>query len=71
MALLDLFKKSAPKTANANTKGIDKTPIGIEEPFKPSKDLMKSDLSKPRHGQIGQKYGYTSIKPYSSSNTKK
>ena len=26
--------------AKANTGGIDKTPIGVEEPFKNSKDLM-------------------------------
>lgn len=68
MSLLDLFKKSTPKTAKANTKGIDKTPIGVEQPFPGTKDLMKSDLSKPRHGQIGQGAGgYDSKKTYSSS----
>jgi hypothetical protein len=67
-SIVDLYKKSTPKAAKANTTGIDKTPIGIEIPSKGSKDLMKSDLSKPRHGALGQGTGgYDSVKNYSST----
>ena len=67
-SIIDLYKKSTPKAAKANTNGIDKTPIGTEDPFKGSKDLMKSDLSKPRHGALGQGTGgYNDTKNYSST----
>lgn len=45
-SILDLYKKNAPKTSIANTKGVDTTPIGVDNPrgeFKPSKDLSKDE----------------------------
>ena len=45
--LVELLLTKKPKDSQANTKGIDKTPIGVEFPFQNSKDLIKTDLSKP------------------------
>jgi hypothetical protein len=68
MALVDLYTKSTPKTAKIDAKGKDKTPIGVEYPFDGSRDLMKSDLSKPRKGALGQGTGgYDNKKVYSTS----
>jgi hypothetical protein len=68
-----IVSKKIPYQGAVDTKGKDKTPIGVEFPFKNSKDLMKSDLSKPRGGELGSNSkvpaqyvgGYTDIKPYS------
>lgn len=66
--IVELLLSKKPKDSQANTKGIDKTPIGVEFPFQNSKDLMKSDLSKPRGGQIGNKTGgYNPSKKYFDS----
>jgi|LauGreDrversion4_2_1035121.scaffolds.fasta_scaffold13550_5 hypothetical protein len=52
--LVDLLNNSAPATSKANTKGVDKTPIDAQkEPFAKSKDLVNSDLTKPRGGEFG------------------
>ncbi len=67
-SIIDTFKKSTPKTAKANTRGVDKTPIGVEFPSAGSKDLMKSDLSKYRNGQLGDRAaGNTPNKKYSDT----
>jgi hypothetical protein len=63
-SLIDLYKQKVPKTGAANTKGIDKTPIGLEEPFEKSKDLVAKNLDKPRKGPFG---GYDTTKKYSDS----
>ena len=42
--IVELLLTKKPKDSQANTKGIDKTPIGIEQPFQNSKDLMKRKL---------------------------
>jgi hypothetical protein len=66
--LVELLLTKKPKDSQANTKGRDKTPIGIEFPFQNSKDLMKSDLSKPRGGQLGARTGgFNPTKPYEAS----
>lgn len=52
--LVDRLNTNPPDTSKANTKGVDKTPIDDQKfPFEKSKDLVKSDLSKPRGGEIG------------------
>jgi hypothetical protein len=67
-SLLDLYTKKVPTTGNANTKGVDKTPIGVEQPFDPSMDLSAKDLTKPRKGALGQGTGgYDTKKIYSTS----
>ena len=64
--ILELLLTKKPKDSQANTKGVDKTPIGTEFPFPNSKDLVKSDLSKPRGGVIGGRTGgYTPSETYS------
>jgi hypothetical protein len=68
--LVDLLEKTKPLSAQANTPGIDKTPIGAEVPFKDSKDLSTNDtaLGKARNGVIGQySGGYDNKKTYSST----
>ena len=55
--ILDMFIKNPPATSKANLKGVDRTPIGADDPsgeFKPSKDLIKNEaaLAKARHGNI-------------------
>ena len=66
--LVELLLTKKPKDSQANTKGKDKTPIGVEFPFQNSKDLMKSDLSKPRGGQLGGTTGgYSPAKTYAAS----
>jgi len=66
--LVELLLTKKPKDSKANTKGVDKTPIGVEFPFQNSKDLMNSDLSKPRGGQIGGTTGgFNSSKKYADS----
>jgi hypothetical protein len=71
--LVEILLSKKPKDSQANTKGIDKTPIGVEFPFQNSKDLMKSDLSKPRGGNLGNKTGgfNPSKKYFDSVNTAK
>jgi hypothetical protein len=67
-SLIDLYKQKVPKTGAANTKGIDKTPIGLEEPFEKSKDLVAKNLDKPRKGPLGAGAGgYDTTKKYSDS----
>jgi len=51
--ILELLLSKKPKDSQANTKGKDKTPIGVEFPFPGSKDLMKGDLKKDRYGALG------------------
>ena len=66
--ILELLLSKKPKTSQINQKGVDKTPIGVEYPFQNSKDLMNSDLSKPRYGQLGAKSGgFSDTKKYSDS----
>ncbi len=55
--ILDIFAKNPPKTGAANTKGVDTTPIGTDNPrgeTKPSKDLSKDEkrLFKARGGVL-------------------
>lgn len=67
-SILDLYNKKVPTNGNANTKGIDKTPIGLEEPFEKSKDLIAKNLDKPRKGPLGTGAGgYDNVKKYSDS----
>jgi hypothetical protein len=67
-SILELYNKKVPTTGKANTKGIDKTPIGIEDPFDPSKDLINTNLDKPRKGPLGSgSGGYDNVKRYSDS----
>lgn len=73
--ILELLLSKKPKDSQANTKGKDKTPIGVEFPFQNSKDLMKSDLKKDRYGVLGSNQyvpantvpGYSDSKKYSDS----
>jgi hypothetical protein len=66
--ILELLLTKKPKDAQANTKGIDKTPIGVEFPFQNSKDLMNKDLAKPRGGNLGnQTGGFNPTKKYADS----
>ncbi len=56
-SILDIYKQKTPKTGLANTKGVDTTPIGADNPrgeFKPSKDLSKDEkaLKVARGGQL-------------------
>ena len=66
--LVELLLTKKPTNAKANTKGVDKTPIGVEQPFQNSKDLMNSDLSKFRGGVIGGTTGgFNSAKKYTDT----
>jgi hypothetical protein len=66
--LVDLLNTKKPADSKAKTAGIDKTPIGTEFPFQNSKDLVKSDLSKARYGELGNKSGgYTPSKKYTDT----
>lgn len=66
--LIELLLTKKPKDSQANTKGKDKTPIGVEFPFQNSKDLVKTDLSKPRGGQLGGTTGgFNPSKTYAAS----
>lgn len=66
--LVELLLTKKPVDSRANTKGVDKTPIGVEFPFQNSKDLMNSDLSKPRGGAIGGTTGgFNSVKKYTDT----
>lgn len=52
--LVDRLNANPPDNSKANRAGKDKTPIDDrKEPFPGSKDLVKSDLSRPRGGEIG------------------
>lgn len=60
MGILDLYQKNTPKTAKANIKGGDSTPVGFDNPrgeFKPSRDLSKDEkaLKKARGGELNLK----------------
>ena len=68
-SILELYTQKTPKTGIANTKGVDTTPIGADNPrgeFKPSKDLSKDEkaLKNARGGILKEK-------KYSDSITKK
>lgn len=66
--IVELLLTQKPKDSQANTKGKDKTPIGAEFPFQNSKDLVKTDLSKPRGGQLGGTTGgFSPSKKYADS----
>jgi hypothetical protein len=66
--LVELLLTKKPIDSKANTKGVDKTPIGTEYPFQNSKDLVNSDLTKPRGGQLGGTTGgYTPVKKYTDT----
>jgi hypothetical protein len=66
-SIIELYTQKVPKTGKINNAGVDKTPIGVEQPFPGTKDLMKSDLDKPRHGKLGSGAGgYDNSKTYSS-----
>ena len=59
-SLIDLYKKSTPKTAKIDSKGTDKTII--EDKKSDDKTLEKS-----RHGKLGAGVGgYDNQKTYSS-----
>ena len=67
-SLIDLYTKKTPTNGKANTKGIDKTPIGMEYPFDGSTNFVSKDLDKPRKGALGQGTGgYNEKKIYSTS----
>ena len=68
-SILELYGEKGPKTAQANFKGKDSTPIGQDNPrgeFKPSLDLAKNEtkLQKARGGVLNNK-------KYSDTLTKK
>lgn len=52
-SILDIYKKTPPKTGLVNTKGGDKTPINADG----GKDLSKDDtkLTKARGGKLQEK----------------
>ena len=65
-SILELFEKSKPKSAVANTKGTDRTPIGNDDPngeFSPSTNLMLNEtrLKIARKGEVptDKAYGKT------------
>jgi hypothetical protein len=52
--ILDIYTKTPPDSSKANRLGVDKTPIDNQkEPFPKSKDLMSTDLSIARKGELG------------------
>jgi len=58
--IIDMYAKTPPKTGAANVKGVDTTPIGMDNPrgeMKPSKDLIKDEkrLFKARGGVLKTK----------------
>ncbi|MEY4332590.1 MAG: hypothetical protein RLZZ196_1328 [Bacteroidota bacterium] len=60
MSILDIFKKTPPKTSKVNTK-VE------QQPIEKSKETDKA-LTDARHGVIGGKTGgYDNKKPYSNS----
>jgi hypothetical protein len=63
-SILDIYKRSTPKSGLANTKGVDKEPIGANNAFKPSKDLSKNEnaLKKARGGELKSKKYSDSVK---------
>jgi hypothetical protein len=66
--IVELLLTKKPVDSKANTKGKDKTPIGVEFPFQNSKDLMNTDLTKFRGGVIGGKTGgFNSSKKYTDT----
>ena len=68
-SILDLYKQKTPKTGLANTKGVDSTPIGADNPrgeMKPSKDLSKDEKKLFKAGA-----GVLKASKYSDSITKK
>lgn len=69
MSLVDLLKNTPPTTAKANLKGGDKTLLEADGGL----DLSKNEpaLFKARGGELGSGIGgFTSKKPYSSTNPK-
>ena len=78
--LVKLLEEQKPATARANTKGIDTTPIGDDNPrgeFTPSSDLAKNEqrLARGRGGSIGGGHpngvvGYTNVAKYTDVTTR-
>jgi hypothetical protein len=72
--LVKLLEEQKPATARANTKGIDTTPIGDDNPrgeFSPSSDLAKNEqlLTRGRRGVLGGSHpngviGYSNVAKY-------
>lgn len=59
-SILEMLEQTPPANSKANLKGVDRTPIGADDPsgeFSPSKDLIKDPaaLKKARHGDIPTK----------------
>lgn len=59
-SILEMFEKNPPANSKANIKGVDRTPIGDDDPtgeYKPSKDLIKNEsaLKKARKGDLPTK----------------
>lgn len=59
-SILELLEKNAPASSKANIKGVDRTPIGDDDPmgeYSPSKNLVKNAevLKKARRGDIPAK----------------
>jgi hypothetical protein len=78
--LVKLLEEHKPLTARANTKGIDTTPIGDDNPrgeFTPSSDLARNEqrLTKGRRGVLGGGHpngvvGYTNVAKYTDVTTR-
>lgn len=63
-SILEMFEKTPPKTGKIDKKGVDKTPIGLEEPFDPSRDLVKDEkaLDRARGGALNTSKYSESVK---------
>jgi hypothetical protein len=78
--LVKLLEEQKPRTANANLKGTDTTPIGDDNPrgeFTPSADLSKDEarLFRGRRGVLGGGLpsgvtGYTNVAKYTDVTTR-
>jgi hypothetical protein len=64
MSLVDKYKSEKPITAQANLTGGDKTLIEADGGLDLS--VNEKALKKARNGEIGQRYGWTRDKNYSS-----
>ncbi len=58
-SIIDIYKKSFPKTGNANIKGGDKTPINADGGLNLSKDENK--LDKARGGKVSTTKKYSEL----------
>lgn len=59
-SILEMLEKNPPANSKANLKGVDRTPIGDDDPsgeFAPSKNLVNDEtaLKKARRGDIPTK----------------